>query len=362
MTVERGKIREFARGHDVDNPEYLDDPVPPIEPRSSPRSASGRRRAVGVLEGEDGPAARAARRAGVHVPRSAAARRRGAHGPDPRRRDLREGRQARRHDDVRRHRHRVPRRGRQASSPKRAPPRSRPASPRPRKRDGARRWDDLDVGAGAEPRTVGPLTRTDFVRYQGASGDFNPIHHDEEFAQAAGYPTVFSVGMLQAGILATLATDWLGATTCAGSACSSASRCGRATGSRARASVVERRRGTTASAPWTSSCSCTRVERVARDQGMGDVRRAVVSARCCARRRRPPTGRWSSWSDRVPEPGPGEVRVAVSACGCCRTDLHVVEGDLDLPLLPVTPGHQVVGTVDALGEAARRLASATGSA
>jgi acyl dehydratase len=72
-------------------------------------------------------------------------------------------------------------------------------------------WADLDVGAAPEPRTVGPLTRTDFVRYQGASGDFNPIHHDEEFAKAAGYPSVFSVGMLQAGILATFATDWLGA-------------------------------------------------------------------------------------------------------------------------------------------------------
>jgi acyl dehydratase len=73
------------------------------------------------------------------------------------------------------------------------------------------RWKDLDVGAAPKSRTVGPLTRTDFVRYQGASGDFNPIHHDEEFAQAAGYPSVFSVGMLQAGILATYATDWLGA-------------------------------------------------------------------------------------------------------------------------------------------------------
>ena len=72
-------------------------------------------------------------------------------------------------------------------------------------------WDELTVGTEAEPRTVGPLTRTDFVRYQGASGDFNPIHHDEEFAQSAGYPSVFSVGMLQAGVLASFATDWLGA-------------------------------------------------------------------------------------------------------------------------------------------------------
>jgi acyl dehydratase len=72
-------------------------------------------------------------------------------------------------------------------------------------------WHDLAEGTKAEARSFGPLTRTDFVRYQGASGDFNPIHHDEEFARSAGFPTVFSVGMLQAGILATFATDWLGA-------------------------------------------------------------------------------------------------------------------------------------------------------
>jgi acyl dehydratase len=73
-------------------------------------------------------------------------------------------------------------------------------------------WDDLAEGTKAEPREFGPLSRTDFVRYQGASGDFNPIHHDEEYAKGAGFPTVFSVGMLQAGLLGTYATDWLGAT------------------------------------------------------------------------------------------------------------------------------------------------------
>jgi acyl dehydratase len=73
-------------------------------------------------------------------------------------------------------------------------------------------WDELVEGTKAEPREFGPLTRTDFVRYQGASGDFNPIHHDEEYAKNAGFPSVFSVGMLQAGILGTFATDWLGAT------------------------------------------------------------------------------------------------------------------------------------------------------
>ena len=61
------------------------------------------------------------------------------------------------------------------------------------------------------PLVVGPLSRTDLVRYQGASGDFNPIHHDEPFALAAGLPAPLSLGMLQAGMLATWATDWLGA-------------------------------------------------------------------------------------------------------------------------------------------------------
>ena len=58
----------------------------------------------------------------------------------------------------------------------------------------------------------------------------------------------------------------------------------------------------------------------------------------------------------LPEPGPGVARVRVHACGCCRTDLHVVEGDLDLPVLPIVPGHQVVGVVDALGAGCSRLA------
>lgn len=65
-------------------------------------------------------------------------------------------------------------------------------------------------GAALPSRQFGPVTRTDFVRYQGASGDMNPIHHDEGFARSAGFPTVFSVGMFQAGLLATYCTDLLG--------------------------------------------------------------------------------------------------------------------------------------------------------
>jgi len=56
-----------------------------------------------------------------------------------------------------------------------------------------------------------PLTRTDFVRYQGASGDMNPVHHDEEFARAAGYPAPLAVGMFAAGVMNSWATAWLGA-------------------------------------------------------------------------------------------------------------------------------------------------------
>jgi propanol-preferring alcohol dehydrogenase len=51
----------------------------------------------------------------------------------------------------------------------------------------------------------------------------------------------------------------------------------------------------------------------------------------------------------APVPGPGELRMRVLCCGLCHTDLHVIEGDLPNPALPLIPGHQVVGTVDAIG-------------
>ena len=57
----------------------------------------------------------------------------------------------------------------------------------------------------------------------------------------------------------------------------------------------------------------------------------------------------------VPEPGEGEVLVRVSACGVCRTDLHVVDGDLTEPRLPVVPGHEIVGRVAALGAGVERF-------
>ncbi len=52
----------------------------------------------------------------------------------------------------------------------------------------------------------------------------------------------------------------------------------------------------------------------------------------------------------LPSPGPGEIRLVVEACAVCRTDLHVVDGDLASLKLPVVPGHEIVGRVDALGD------------
>jgi alcohol dehydrogenase, propanol-preferring len=57
----------------------------------------------------------------------------------------------------------------------------------------------------------------------------------------------------------------------------------------------------------------------------------------------------------LPEPGPGELLIEVAACGVCRTDLHIADGDLNGPL-PIVPGHEIVGRVAALGEGAAGFA------
>ncbi len=57
----------------------------------------------------------------------------------------------------------------------------------------------------------------------------------------------------------------------------------------------------------------------------------------------------------VPEPGPGQLLIKVSACGICRTDLHVMDGDLTEPALPLIPGHQIVGYVETVGEGVRKF-------
>jgi acyl dehydratase len=71
-------------------------------------------------------------------------------------------------------------------------------------------FKSVQVGDAPEPLLCGPLTRTDFVRYAGASHDFNPNHHDEIYALANGNKTVFGMGMLAGGYCARLLTDWLG--------------------------------------------------------------------------------------------------------------------------------------------------------
>jgi acyl dehydratase len=70
-------------------------------------------------------------------------------------------------------------------------------------------YDSVQVGDEA-PVISHTLTRTDLVKYAGASGDFNPMHHDEVAAQAAGQPSVFGHGMFSMGILGTALTDYVG--------------------------------------------------------------------------------------------------------------------------------------------------------
>ena len=56
-----------------------------------------------------------------------------------------------------------------------------------------------------------------------------------------------------------------------------------------------------------------------------------------------------------PNPRPNEVLIKVHACGVCRTDLHIVDGELTSPKLPLIPGHEIVGTVEAVGGRVERI-------
>src|SRR5260370_7328888 len=76
----------------------------------------------------------------------------------------------------------------------------------------AARFDALAVGDEAEPLVVEKLSRTHFVRYAGAAGDFNPMHHDDTVATSVGNPSVFGHGMLTAGLMARVLKDWFGPT------------------------------------------------------------------------------------------------------------------------------------------------------
>jgi len=70
--------------------------------------------------------------------------------------------------------------------------------------------EDVKVGDELPPLVKGPIQQIQLTRYAGASGDFNPIHQDHEFAKAAGMDDVFAHGMLSMGFVAQCVTDWAG--------------------------------------------------------------------------------------------------------------------------------------------------------
>jgi acyl dehydratase len=72
-----------------------------------------------------------------------------------------------------------------------------------------RYFEDVKENEELPPFEV-TVTRTHIVKYAGAGGDFNPIHHDEEFAKAIGLPSVFAMGLMHGGFLSKIVTDWAG--------------------------------------------------------------------------------------------------------------------------------------------------------
>jgi peroxisomal enoyl-CoA hydratase 2 len=72
------------------------------------------------------------------------------------------------------------------------------------------KYDSVKVGDEIPKFVVEGVTRPDFVRYAGASGDFVPLHYDQTFVEQAGIPTVFAQGMFTAGLLSKAVTDWAG--------------------------------------------------------------------------------------------------------------------------------------------------------
>ena len=229
-------------------------------------------------------------------------------------------------------------------------------------------WDSLAEGEGPEPKEIGPLTRTDFVRYQGASGDMNPIHHDEEFAKSAGFPIVFSVGMLQAGVLGTLlhGVARRGEHPPLRSAVPRAGVARRPP--RLHGEVVAKYDdgGRAQGRPRPARHPCR--ERRRRDQGRSDLRRPVEHACDAQVAPRPPAPIASRPLELVERAGTRARARARCACGCTRAGAAAPtctssRATSSSPHLPVVPGHQVVGTVDALGRGCRSARrSVTGSA
>jgi len=70
-------------------------------------------------------------------------------------------------------------------------------------------FDEIKTGQHL-PSFTTTISRTDIVKYAGASGDFNPLHHDDEQAKSLGLPSVFAMGLLHGGYLSKVLTDWAG--------------------------------------------------------------------------------------------------------------------------------------------------------
>jgi acyl dehydratase len=68
----------------------------------------------------------------------------------------------------------------------------------------------LNVGDKRDQVVIQNILRTHIVKYAGAGGDFNPLHHDDTFAQMVGYPSVFAHGMFSMGLTGKMLTDWVG--------------------------------------------------------------------------------------------------------------------------------------------------------
>ena len=74
----------------------------------------------------------------------------------------------------------------------------------------APKFGDVQIGDELPPYVHERVTRTDLVKYAGASGDYNPMHHDEGIAKQAGMPSVFAHGMFSMGLLSNVLVDWSG--------------------------------------------------------------------------------------------------------------------------------------------------------
>ena len=91
------------------------------------------------------------------------------------------------------------------------------------------KYDSVKVGDEIPKIEIKGVTRPDFVRYAGASGDFVPLHYDQTFVEAAGIPTVFAQGMFTAGLLSRPSPTTSESATCAASKSASPREYGRAT-------------------------------------------------------------------------------------------------------------------------------------